>query len=158
VGAYHLRSLDCELDALDLSTIYTFYQALISGRPPSVDRRHVDVKLPIDGPKSMDTDPNHTVKKHMFSQAFLWPVLEFCLSTTKGSSYAFVTQMDSKIRQFALPPDLKKLDTQKITEDVEITRYKDTASLFFREITLLSLHRCEIDCISQFKQILITSV
>ncbi|PVF92897.1 hypothetical protein CPB86DRAFT_146095 [Serendipita vermifera] len=49
--------------------------------------------------------------------------------------------MDSKIRQLNLPPALKKPDTQTLTEDVEHTRYKETATLFFREITLLSLHR-----------------
>lgn len=61
-----ILSWQWELINLDLWT------ALISGRPPSFARQHLDVKLPVENPEVSDPDPNYDVGKFHFTSTCLW--------------------------------------------------------------------------------------
>jgi hypothetical protein len=116
-------------------------QSLVSGRPPLVSKRHFDVKLPLETPDAAEPDPNFSRGKYHFSEACLWDLLDISLSPTSKSTYTSVLKMDSRIRKWALPQNLRAPKYEPPREQQALRLMREATGILFREIVLMCLHR-----------------
>jgi hypothetical protein len=106
-----------------------------------LEKKHFDVKLMPDTADLSDPDPNYDMGRRLLSVVCLWPVLDLCLAATNKTTYTSVLKMDTKIRQFNLPPPLLRPRREPYQEEIATSHFKTTLMLICREIILLCLHR-----------------
>ncbi|KAL4252529.1 Zinc cluster transcription factor 30 [Pleurotus pulmonarius] len=128
------RSLFWELLYLDARL------SLSLGRPPSLIRHHVDCKRPSYTPVE-GCDPAESLHffqewKHSSYISCLSPVLELISGPPSSLDYAQVIELDTRIREFTVPPPLRS----GATHSRQLMMQKASLSTAL-EAVLLQLHR-----------------
>lgn len=124
------------------------WQSLTTGRPPSFSRDYVDCKFPYSSEVEPDEhaetkDYDHWAPR--FSLHIVAEVAERALAA-EPPSYATITELDRKVREFPVPPDVVAVVEEiKAPEDEEplplsVSMGKMVMS-HCREIILLWIHR-----------------
>ncbi|KAF7422348.1 hypothetical protein PC9H_010504 [Pleurotus ostreatus] len=128
------RSLFWELLYLDARL------SLSLGRPPSLIRNHVDCKrpsyLPVEGCDPAESLHFFQEWKHSSYISCLSPVLELISGPPSSLDYAQVIELDTRIREFTVPPPLRS----GATHSRQLMMQKASLSTAL-EAVLLQLHR-----------------
>ncbi|EAU90340.1 hypothetical protein CC1G_09022 [Coprinopsis cinerea okayama7 len=127
---------------------YDSWQSLTFGRPPSLSMVHIDSKLPNETVTTPTGDVEMTFAawKHSFSAECLSVVHDQAFGT-KAPSYSVIQELDTKVRNWYVPPSLmvpgfgnSKISGEVEQPSIELTMQRYTA-FAIREITLFYMHR-----------------
>ncbi|EPT05247.1 hypothetical protein FOMPIDRAFT_1155952 [Fomitopsis schrenkii] len=116
--------------------------ALMLRRPPSIHIRHVDVKQPaynfFGSPCANVISSYHEWRDQFFAHC-QYPVAEL-INATQPPLYSEVLELDSKIRDFEIPPLLRMVDNDGVAPPHPVGMQQAMTQLN-REQTILNLHR-----------------
>ncbi|KAH8104572.1 fungal-specific transcription factor domain-containing protein [Cristinia sonorae] len=114
--------------------------SLMLRRPPSLNLRHIDAKLP-DSNVGVDAHPSLLYHKwlHDFHLQCMLPVSDIVASPVEPI-YADILEVDSQIRDFDVPIALRMIDQDGIAPS-HLRALQQATIACTREIALLQLHR-----------------